>query len=132
MMRGLQAISRRGLVAASVGLWAVMALGSCSAAPQNAPSPEVGNRSEPHLFEAVYRAVSGHYLHPMSAETLAVAGLNSLNKIDGSLSVSQRGKSFALMQNHDTLLEREAPAADDNRGWGDLVGAMLQSARQHS
>jgi carboxyl-terminal processing protease len=127
-MRGYRGNSRRFWAAASVGLWAVVALASCSAAPE----PRMSNHSDPHLYEAVFRAISAHYLDPISAETLALAGLDRLNNIDSSISISHDGKKVSLRQYRDAVLEQTQPAGDDNRGWGEVTGAVLDAARQRS
>ena len=116
---------RRGILAATVGVWALLASGGAIAADNR-------TEADPRLYEAVYRAISAHYLEPLSPETLAMAGLNKLRDLDNSLSVSRDGKSLILRQYRDTVLDQNLPGADDSRGWGEATSAILNAARGRS
>ncbi|HEY5207967.1 MAG TPA: S41 family peptidase [Stellaceae bacterium] len=131
-MVGVWGISGRGFAAAMVGVWAVVTLASCNAAPV-LPEVQAGAaHADPALFAATYRAILNHYIEPLTADNVALAGLVRLNNLDPTLSVSRENNRVVLRQWRDVLFERPAPAADDITGWSRLTAAMLDRARLYS
>jgi carboxyl-terminal processing protease len=125
-------ISGRGLAAGMVGVWAVVALASCSAAPVQSAGQKSPARADGVLFSATYRAILDHYLEPLAVDRLAMTGLERLSTIDSNLSVTRDKARVVLRQSNDVLLDEVAPASDDLVGWAGLTAAVLDRARLYS
>jgi carboxyl-terminal processing protease len=115
-------------VAALVGsVCAIGALG-CSAAPL----PATLTQADTSLFVAAYRAILGHYIEPLTADALAIAGLQQAIAADASLSVTRENNLVVLRQRGKVLFETAAPATDDSQGWGSVTAAVLDCAKIYS
>ncbi|HEX4111084.1 MAG TPA: S41 family peptidase [Stellaceae bacterium] len=115
-----------------VGVWAVVALASCSAAPVQSSGQASAAHADAVLFSATYRAILNHYIEPLAADRLTMAGLQRLSTIDANLSVSRDNDRVVLRQWHDVLFEEAAPAPGDIAGWAGLTAAILDRARLYS
>jgi carboxyl-terminal processing protease len=111
-----------------MGLWAAIALCSCS----NSPSDPPLSQAEPQLFQAAYRAITSRFLEPISVDALALAGLERLTTVDSSVGVARGDRVIVLSQASKILQELPAPGPDDIEGWGQLTDAILRTARDRS
>ncbi len=125
----LDAKPRPAWAAATAGLWALVALAACAATPNRLATAA---HADPRLFTAAYHAITTHYLEPIAADRLALAGLAKMAKADDGLSVTTDGRTVTLRLWRESLLERSAPAATDETGWGELTAEILDTARAHS
>ncbi len=92
-MLGGRVLLGRGIAAAFGGAWALAVLTSCSAAPAEiryAPQAQGTVHADPTLFAAAYRAILSHYIDPLTADSLAMAGLQNAMALDPTLSVVAR------------------------------------------
>jgi carboxyl-terminal processing protease len=127
-MRGHRTGSRGKIATSMLGLWAIIALCSCSNSP---PDPRTG-QEEPQLFRAAYRAITSRFLEPITAEALALAGLERLTAVDPSVAVTHSGRTVALSQANAIISQWPAPGPDDVDGWAELTGTLLKTARDRS
>jgi carboxyl-terminal processing protease len=128
-MLGGWVFSGRGFAAAMGGVWAVVALASCSAAPVET---QAAAHADPTLFAATYRAILSHYIEPLTSDGLALAGLQNAVALDPTLSLARENGRVVLRQWRNVLLEVPAPAMDDNQGWGWVTAAVLDRAKLYS
>lgn len=127
-MLGGRVVSGRVFAAATGGVWAFVAVASCSAAPGQTAAAH----ADPTLFSATYRAILSHYIEPLTSDGLAMAGLQTVVALDPTLSVSHENGRVVLRQWRNVVLETPAPAADDNQGWGWVTAAIVDRAKLYS
>jgi len=84
------------------------------------------------LFAAAYHAILSHYIEPLTADIVAVAGLRQAIAPDASLSVTRETNLLVLRQRGRAVFATAAPAADDSQGWGRATAAVLDWARRAS
>lgn len=128
-MLGGRVFSGRGFAAATGGVWAVIALALCGAAPIE---KAVAAHADPVLFAATYRAILNHYIEPLTAEGLAMAGLQRVTSLDPTLTVAHENDRVVLRQWRNVVLEVAAPDNDDNLGWGRVTAAVIERAKTYS
>jgi carboxyl-terminal processing protease len=126
-MLGRRVFPGRTVAALVGGVCAFRAL-ACSAAPL----PATVTQAETSLFVAAYRAILSHYIEPLTAGALAIAGLQQAIAPDPSLSVTRDNNLLVLRQRDKELFETAAPATDDSQGWGWATAAVLDCAKVYS
>ena len=124
-MLGGRVFTGRGF-AAAMGLIALIAGGTIPV--DNA----VAAHADPTLFAATYRAILNHYIEPLTAEGLAMAGLQRVTSLDPMLTIAHEGDRVVMRQSRNVLFEVAAPDNDDNIGWGRLTAAAIERAKTYS
>jgi carboxyl-terminal processing protease len=128
-MLGGRVFPGRGFAAAMGGVWALVALASCSAAPVDTAAAA---HADANLFTAAYRAILNHYIEPLTSDSLALTGLQGAVALDPTLSLARENGRVVLRQWRNVLLEAPAPAPNDSQGWGWVTAVVLDRARLYS
>lgn len=113
----------RGL---AVGLGA-LALGSCASLVE----PE-GPAATAHLFAVGYENIADRYIEPVDLGRVSIAGLNSLAKVDPTLSVARKAGRVRLTTSASPAAQWPTPATGDVSGWAEVVAEAVDAARAAS
>jgi carboxyl-terminal processing protease len=106
---------------------AVLMLSGCGTAP-SAPSAG-GDRMQ--LFQEAYNGITKYYIDPVTADTLALAGLHQLATVDGGLVIERHGDAVVLRHGAGATTFA-APAGSDAEGWAALTDNVTTVARANS
>lgn len=81
-----------------------------------------------NVAASTFAFVSPRTLTPEPIPRLARWGLRGLTALDARLSTGEEDDTISLLQDHQPLLSRPHPAADDAMGWGLLFGQFVRTA----
>ena len=107
---------------------AAVALAGCA---QNPPPeakhffPEAAAR---HLFADGYRHVQDRFVEPITADTLAYAGLEGLSVLAPDIKVRRSGNRVELIAGNHAVQEFAMPTRGDSEEWGRTTAAVLQAS----
>jgi carboxyl-terminal processing protease len=83
------------------------------------------------LFSGTYRQIRDYYLDPVSIESLAEAGIASLDGDRGGLVIDQAAHLVSIREQGAEVSRLPLPDADDADGWAAVTSAAISAARAH-
>ena len=110
----------------------VLWLASCTHAPQPASDAAFNPETATAVFNAGYAMIQDKYIEPVTAEQVAMAGLDGLEKIDERLSFERRGDKVRVSFASRPGAELLAPPATNISGWAHLTSLAIDLARDDS
>ena len=118
-------LARAGQAAAIAGL--LVALTSCSIDARQADAS-----LQDRLYTKAFDEITDLYIDPITAEPLALAGLQHLDTIDPAFSVSDAGGVLQVFSNGGIVGTIRLPDERDNRAWARLTTGVIRIARASS
>ncbi|MFN4283579.1 MAG: S41 family peptidase [Alphaproteobacteria bacterium] len=110
----------------------LMWLASCTHAPQRTTDAAFNPETATAVFNAGYAMIQDKYIEPVTAEQVAMAGLDGLEKIDDKLSFERRGDKVRVSFGDRPGAELLAPPATNIAGWAHLTSLAIDLARDDS
>lgn len=114
-------------------IFSVLALCACAAQPTGSgaqPAP-LANSGETELFSEIYQSVIEYHVNATRADTLSLAALGDLTRVDPDISVSRDGDEVVLHRGNQ-IRRMQAPKPFDTAAWGALTATLVRTARDAS
>ena len=120
---------RRGAI--SVGLILFLIAACASTGEQSPISERFATDATGALFSGAYRQIRDFYLDPVSIETLAEAGIASLDGDHGGIVVDQAAHLVSIREQGTEVNRLPLPESDDADGWAAVTSAAITAAHTH-
>lgn len=107
-------------------------LASCMSAPKIDPNGAFDPDNATAMFTAAYTMIQDKYIDPVTAEQLAMAGLDGIEKIDEDVTFTRKGDKIHVALPHHRGVDLLAPPATNISGWAHLTTLAIDLARADS
>ncbi len=107
-------------------------LASCTQMPKIDSNAAFDPDNATAMFSTGFAMMQDKYIDPVTAEQMAMAGLDGLEKIDDSLSFVRRGDKIRVTVGRSHGSELLAPPATNINGWAHLTTLAINLARADS
>ncbi|HEU0072292.1 MAG TPA: PDZ domain-containing protein, partial [Alphaproteobacteria bacterium] len=84
------------------------------------------------MFTAAYTMIQDKYIDPVTAEQMAMAGLDGIEKIDEDVTFTRKGDKIHVGLPHHRGVDLLAPPATNIAGWAHLTTLAIDLARADS
>lgn len=126
-------LSRLGVLAAALVLFATACAGPREATRPEPPAPPRGATITPtQFFGRAYEEIAGRYIEPVDLRNLAGTGLAGLTQLDGRVSVRRTDTRLDVMDGAVVAASYDLPRRDETQRWAQLTAAAIDSARGFS
>jgi carboxyl-terminal processing protease len=105
---------------------------SCTHAPKPDANAAFDNDTATAMFNAGYAMIQEKYIEPVTAEQVAMSGLDGLEKLDESISFERRGDKVHVNIGRHHGVDLLAPPATNINGWAHLTTLAIDVARADS
>ncbi len=118
----------------SSGLWRGLALAMCALALGSCASAieTEGPAATQRLFSVGYENIADRYIDRVNLGRVSIAGLNSLAKVDPSLSISRDSGQVRLSAADMPAARWRSPETGDASGWAQVIAEAVDAARAAS
>lgn len=124
-------VGRQGLGGAIL-LLSLMSACASTLEPRSGRGDRFGHDPAATLFADVFHQIHEFYLQPLTAETLALAGLAKLDQADQSFTSAEIGHTVVFFDKDVAIEHLATPEPDDADGWATVVSTALADARRHA
>lgn len=126
-------IARAPKVLTKTAIFSILALCACAAQPTGSGVrlTPLANSGETELFSETYQSVIEYHIDATRADTLSLAALGDLTRLDPDVTVSRDGDDVALRYGNQ-IWRVHAPTGFDTAAWGILTSTLVQAARDAS
>jgi carboxyl-terminal processing protease len=107
-------------------------LASCAHAPRIDSAEAFDPNSATAMFTAGYTMIQDKYIEPITAERVAMAGLEGLEKLDEMLSIDRIDDKVRIAVGRRAASNLLAPPANNIKGWAHLTTLAIDLARADS
>lgn len=107
-------------------------IASCTHAPKPVANAAFDAQTATAVFNAGFAMIQEKYIEPVTAEQVAMAGLDSLEKLDDSISFERRDDKVRVHIGNHRGVDLMAPPATNINGWAHLTTLAIDLARADS
>jgi|HubBroStandDraft_1064217.scaffolds.fasta_scaffold00007_24 carboxyl-terminal processing protease len=122
---------RRGAVAVGLLLFLIAACAPSTGGSNPAPSGRFAFDPAGALFASSYRQIRDYYLDPVSVESLALAGIGTLDAGSAGAGIDLADHAVRLLDHGTEIARLPRPDPLDAEGWAEVTSAALSAARTH-